>query len=465
MTDRPNVVLIVLDAVRYDHCSYSGYQLNTTPNLDNIRGALYFHKAFSTSTWTLPSHASMFTGLYPTQHGVHVGEGGILSLRLPTFVEKLQQLGYATAAFSRNRLLCTFTSFGRGFETFYEVDRDIENKVRRTQTLLNSIRKVKDPKGSGLGDTIKRAFRMVMRWLLWDIFIPISRSSHSYAAETNKQIRSCLLNVKEPFFLFINYLDVHDYNIGPFQTIKRLLEKPNVLVSELLAKRSLSVRHMRAYDQSLYYLDSKLRDLFRFLESKGCMNRTAIIVTSDHGEMLGEKGLFYHKIGYPYTPLLHVPLVIKDPNTLNNGRMKVDKVLSLAEIGRIILYMVEGKSCLEHIEKLPDWCGVETRGPIDVQWKKARARVIHAEDLYRALITDSYKLIQDVKKGKYQLYDLSKDDKKDISEEKKSKFQELIRILKEWEKELIPVSPSEGIYTPKEEEEIIRRLRSLGYIA
>jgi len=477
MTDRPNVVLIVLDAVRYDHCSYSGYQLNTTPNLDNIRGALYFHKAFSASTWTPPSHASMFTGLYPTQHGVHVGEGGDLYLSLPTFVERLQQMGYATAAFSRNPLLCSITGFGSGFETFYEVNRDIENKVRRTQALTNSIRKVKDPTGSDLGDAIKRTFRMVMRWLLYNILLPLSLGP-SYAAETNKQIRSWLLNVKEPFFIFINYLDVHDQNFGSFQAIKRLLAKPNALVGELLAKPSPSIERTRAYDQSLSYLDSKLGDLFRFLESKECMNRTAIIVTSDHGEMLGERGLFAHLMGYPYTPLLHVPLVIKDPNTLHKGRMNVDKVLSLAEIGRIILHMVEGKSCLEYIEKLPDWCGVETMGPIEPrnqQWRRDRQgrkvhlfvknRKLREAELYRAIITDSYKLIHNFKKGKYELYDLLEDDEKDICDEHKSKFQELFKILKEWEKGLVAVKPPERVFTPEEEKEILRRLKSLGYIA
>lgn len=450
MSEKPNVVLIVLDSVRYDRCSYSGCVNNTTSNLDNIKGGIYFRHAYSTSTWSLPSYASMLTGLYPSEHGVHGSEGGNSYLSSPTFVEDLLRLGYTTVAFSRNPIICSLLGFRRGFKEFCELplNRFFELPLTYSRNL--------DPPLT-LANIFGKVRRMSTRWIYYHIINKIMPFFYIGAEETNEQVQSWLSKAKKPFFLFLIYMDVHDYYLQFKRDLKSYLN--------FLKDWTGTTRSTFLYDRTLYHLDNKVSELFRILKSEGCFDETVIIVVSDHGEMLGERGAWGHDFSYPHSSLIHVPLVVKDPNTPVD-KMWIDQPFSTKDVGNIIHHAIEGRSCLEFLKTYPEWCGAEAMEPTQfLRWRRVegKRRMITSDSSrsYRAIVTKNYHLIHNLNEDKYELYDLSEDDSKDVSSKNQTKLQELIAILKKWEKQLTYMKP-ERMFAPKEE--IKRRLRALGYL-
>lgn len=117
----PNIILIVLDTARAKSFSCYGYHRKTTPNIDRIaeEGVLY-KWCFSPANWTIPSHASLFTGLYPSEHGCHAGNP-LLDENTPTLSELLRSVGYRTVGISCNGLVSELYGFRKGFDFFYEV--------------------------------------------------------------------------------------------------------------------------------------------------------------------------------------------------------------------------------------------------------------------------------------------------------------------------------------------------------
>ena len=120
----PNVLLLVLDATRADHFSCYGYERPTTPNLDSLAaGGLRFTRAVSTSSWTLPAHGSLFSGLTSYENGANSRHGWLVD-SIPTLAELLARKGYRTAAFSNNPHVDRTQNFQRGFEQFQAVWAD-----------------------------------------------------------------------------------------------------------------------------------------------------------------------------------------------------------------------------------------------------------------------------------------------------------------------------------------------------
>jgi len=437
-----NVLLIVADAVRYDYCSYSGIHNNTTPNLDNIKGSAYFHNCFSTSTWTLPSHASLFSGLYPSRHGTHPSEGGTLHFTSPSFVEDLSRFGYATVAFSANPTICPLLGFNRGFKEFYEI-----TSVRKRWIPS----KLDDP-GSGF----KRILRMGFRWLYYRTISGLfPLFAYRSAERINQHVKTWLTNAKEPFFMFINYMDVHDYCSKHSQgLVDRLRQKPK------------NSNPLQRYRYSLNYLDNILGNLIKLLGSHGLIDRTALIVTSDHGEMLGEHNLLGHRAGFPYNTLLHIPLVIRDPKSISEDRIDISHMVSIKNIGSIIHHMIQGKPLLECIKTLPDWVGAECFGGIDeIGWIRDQQgnktlRVKGAPNHFRAVIKDRFKLIHNVPKNNLRLYKMSSNEEET---QNAHVLQTLTNILRKWENQ--PTSAhAHRNYTAEEEKDIRERLKRLGYL-
>jgi len=162
--------------------------------------------------------------------------------------------------------------------------------------------------------------------------------------------------------MFINYMDVHDYYSTHSQgLIDRLVRRSG--------QKPKNSNPSQRYRHALNYLDNMLGDLIKLLESHGLIDRTALIVTSDHGEILGERNLLGHLVGFPYNTLLHVPLVIRDPNSISEDRIDISHMVSIKDIGSIILHIIQGKPLLECIKSLPDWVGAECfKGIDEIDW-------------------------------------------------------------------------------------------------
>ncbi len=298
----PNVVLVVLDTVRADHVSCYGYERETTPHLDVLAAsATRYTSVRATGPWTLPSHASMFTGRFAFQHRADSlqnedGQWRELPLKQEhtTLAEALGELGYRTGGFAANTgYLRTEFQLDQGFDR-YEVERE-------PGVLLNE------------------------RALAW------------------------LDESEGPFFLFVNYMDAHrPYNTQALPE-DRLADVPcdASIPSERLLDRLIGVvlrdgkpappklkeQVTACYDLGIANADLAMGELVAELRRRGLYEDTLLIVTSDHGEYLGEHGLVEHSKDV-YEPALHVPLVLKAPGGATGA--VDDALLSLADLPRLV---------------------------------------------------------------------------------------------------------------------------------
>jgi arylsulfatase A-like enzyme len=284
---RPNVLMIVLDTVRADHLAPYGYERVTTPGLDAFarRCATRYTDAYASSSWTLPSHASLFTGLYPSQHGANYcgakkecGAAGAQPLRrdAPTLAERFAAHGYQTAAITANAHYVT-QSFGldRGFAHF-----DDRWGANLNCLLLPQLAGFLSHVGHSIYRRADSITDLALAWI------------------ANR-------DVDRPFFLFVNYMDAHtphlpappyDAAFGGQQPLDPYA--PPDSLSALL------------YDRELLFLDAHLSRLLGALEAHGLLDDTVITITSDHGEAFGEHGLWWHGRSL-YDDALRVPLYVK----------------------------------------------------------------------------------------------------------------------------------------------------------
>ena len=287
----PHVIFIVLDTVRADRVSFGGTaERDTTPYLASLAAkGVVFTKARSPSNWTLPSHASMFTGLSPTEHGCHF-EHRWLTNDAQTLAEvmKVGAPAYLTAGFSSNVNVSRTFNMHQGFDHWFESWSDEE--VRKG----------------------KSASEMICdRALTW--------------------IDERTENDPGPQFVFMNFMDAHlPYHASPgyekFFGVPSIdaatLEAPDfldrVLAGEVEVDESMRAALELAYDNALRGLDARLQAFFRQLEQRGFLNDCVIVVTSDHGENLGEHGVVDHQ-GSMHETVLRVPLLITGSGVPEGG--------------------------------------------------------------------------------------------------------------------------------------------------
>jgi arylsulfatase A-like enzyme len=311
----PNVLLLVLDTVRAQNLSLYGYGRDTTPRLAEFaRRGVRFDHALAPSPWTLPSHASMFTGR--PAHELSADWLTPLDGAHPTLAEALQARGYLTGAFVANTFFAARDSgLARGF-LHYE-----DHRISFTQVLLSSA----------LG-----RFLTSGRWLrryLPNRAVPARKS----AAEINASFLRWLSERQTgPFLAFLNYYDAHapyrppapfDQRFGPRRPYPWLLDDGATLQflrAEQVTEPGIESM-VDAYDGAIGYLDDQLGKLFDELGRRELLENTLVIVTSDHGEQFGTNGLFGHGNSL-YRPLLHVPLLIVFPTQVPRGRIVAEPV-------------------------------------------------------------------------------------------------------------------------------------------
>jgi arylsulfatase A-like enzyme len=313
----PNVLLIVLDTIRSWNLSIYGYERLTTPELASwMRDGTRFNHALSTTSWTLPSHATMFTGRWP--HELSADWLTPLDHTHPTLAELLASEGYASAGFVANTTYTSYESgLGRGFGHY----RDYP--VTSAQVVLSS----------GLGRYLAGS-RFMRRKLLRVSAEDINRDFLGWLDGRDRD---------RPFFVFLNYLDAH----GPYQPpapYDTLFSAPGSslyienLREDTPAREWSPVARQAAvnkYDESIAYLDAQLGRLFLELKRRGLWDSTLVIVTSDHGEEFGEREVFYHGNSL-YRASLEVPLLVRLPGTVPAGR-EVSAPVSLRDLAATIL--------------------------------------------------------------------------------------------------------------------------------
>jgi len=337
---QPNIVLIVFDAARADHFSSYGYVRNTTPNVDQFakRGVL-FENAISSSSWTLPSMASVFTGLSPHQHGA--GSDLALGNGPRTLAEILRTGGYETAGFNSNPYYGAAPwGLGRGFDTYTD----------SLPTMGYSLD----------ASTLGRKFiePLTEEWFDRSLF------NYPNAHQLNNEVYRWFDHRSDrPYFLFINYYDTHDpYEVPPpydhtfhghiSGSVKHMLHV--VTPSRFYIPPDQRQGVIDAYDGALNYVDSQAEELLRFLQRSPDWSNTYVIITSDHGEGFGEHGAYTHGWNL-FREVLRVPLIVAGPG-IPSG-IRVDDIARTRQIFRTAL----------------DWAGAKGIGPqhasLSPMWK------------------------------------------------------------------------------------------------
>jgi choline-sulfatase len=252
-TSKPNIVLITIDTLRADRLGCYGYRGAETPNLDRLASeGIAFTNAVSHVPLTRPSHTSIFTSLYPYQHGVHDNIAPPLAKNIPTLAEILQSHGYRTAAFVASFVVNSQSGLQRGFQTY--ADR-FDPAKQPTDFALNLEKR---------GDEVYQEFA---DWLS--------------------------LNHQQSYFAWIHLYDPHFPYDPPAPYNARFSDHP--------------------YDGEVAYADSIVGKLTKLFSPN-----TLLIVTSDHGESLGDHGENAHSF-FIYDSTLHVPLIFRWPGNFQKG--------------------------------------------------------------------------------------------------------------------------------------------------
>jgi arylsulfatase A-like enzyme len=315
--DSPNVLIIMMDTVRADHLSAYGYARATTPNLERMAGeGVLFDRAISTSCWTLPAHVSLLTGRFPYEHGAEQSYNG----RYRTLAQELRGRGYRTAAFSANvYFFIRMLGFSPGFLHFEDVFGSVADMFARTfygrkfsEVLLPRL---------GYKDTFgrKRAEEVDQAALHW-----LDESGHA------------------PFLVVLNYFDAHDpYRPPqPFRSRFTKLADPGGLLNEFAGDTHLQnpeqiEGEIDAYDGAIAYMDDAIGKLLADLRKRGLDHNTLVVIAADHGEFLGEHGLYFHRTAL-FRQTIQVPLIFYWPGHVPAGT-RVATPVSLASVASTVL--------------------------------------------------------------------------------------------------------------------------------
>jgi arylsulfatase A-like enzyme len=297
---RPNALVIVLDTVRADHVTLYGYERDTTPELaawvERRDNAVVFPRAYANGTWTVPSHASLFTGRLPNEHGAHFALDGSVRVgfgilpTVPTLAELLKESGYATVAGFANHWLRSVTGMGRGFDRYLRAP-DVDELPF-------------------VGEDLRARF---LPGLTWEVAKGCARAP---------VVNATLLSLVEPWsrgpkplYAFANYVDAHGPYAPPapfrgrFQA-SSLAEPAEHL--DLAHSRERIAEQRARYDEELAYLDHHIGLLLARLDELELLDETWVFITSDHGEAFGEHDVLEHGTTV-HGEVAHVPLIVFPP--------------------------------------------------------------------------------------------------------------------------------------------------------
>lgn len=320
----PNLVFIVLDTVRTDHMGIYGYYRNNTPALEKwtrARRGVVFDQAYSSSPWSLPSHAVMFTGRW--RHELDVAWKRALEDSELTLAEFLREHGYDTGGFVGNLSYCVRgTGLDQGFTRYEDYPLDLRTTLYATELGENLFKWY-----ARLSSEYFKATRPETRPYMGD-----RQELWKSAEQVNNEAIAWIdgrADSKRPFFLFLNYFDAHHPYVTPEGTSHRFGKEPKTVddFRAIIPHRSRPPEDpaeteliVDSYDNCIAYADLQIGSLLNQLEQRGLGENTWFVITSDHGELLGEHGLFGHSKSL-FEPALRVPLILIPPrDALGNQR-------------------------------------------------------------------------------------------------------------------------------------------------
>jgi arylsulfatase A-like enzyme len=508
---RPDIVLLVLDTQRCDRLSCYGYSRPTSPCLDELAAeATLFRRVFATAQWTIPSHASMFTGLYPSEHATNQSSAALPS-GIPTLAERLREGGYMTAAFCNNPLVGVVNNgLRRGFESFLNYSGLLTSRPNQAGVRPGLIGRYRQWFKGRLAATLNRIqnsfarSEFMLEFAFTPLMVPIWQTALSFKGNTPKSLNDAArllierrgVDPQQPIFAFINLMGVHT----PYHPDRRMLERfaPDVIRDREAARyvrrfngdvfgwlapfSDIDERYHHVlsdvYDAEVATQDAHLGVFLRRMRESGALDRTLLLVCADHGDHLGEKGLVGHTVSV-YNELIHVPLMVRDPDGDFPRGAVVDHPVSLRRVFHTLLSAArlasgverdrslaqspaadpDGGTVFSEAEPLQNVLGIMLRRQPDL----ARAR--RFDQPRRAVINGSHKLIQ-TGEDQVELYDLDADPREtvDLAAMLPERVEELQARLSAFVRRADATAPlirrAEGVDDPT----VQRRLRELGYL-
>lgn len=345
--EAPSVLLLVLDTVRAMELSAYGYERATSPSLEAFADSgVRFERAVATAPWTLPSHASLFTGRY--QRDLSVGWSTALDSVAPTLAEHFAARGYATGGFIANLRYCAREyGLGRGFQTYRDFALVGSQLVGSTMAGRRLI---------GLYDDV------------FDRYVLAGRKDGARVVDEFLDWQEA--QGSRPYFAFLNFFDAHEPYAPDAPYDLQFLDAEPATRNLVVGRRHdpKEVEGLRgAYDGAIASLDAELGRLFAELARRQVLDRTIVIVTADHGEEFAEHGYMSHGNGLNF-PALHVPLIVRWPRGGIPAGARVSTPVSIVDIPATIAELsgtTEG-SLLPGTSLAPLWRGDSTanRSPI-----------------------------------------------------------------------------------------------------
>jgi arylsulfatase A-like enzyme len=477
MSGRPNILLLVMDSARAASMSCYGAPRPTTPYLEQLaQESTVYTRTISVGCWTLPVHATLFTGLFPARHGLTISRDA-LPEGFPTLASRLSGAGYDTACFSNNPYISSATGLAQGFdlvEDLWRSSRPRGTAKPRGQALTERL------EGGGTGARLAlpvvksglRARSQARRWRSW------TSTRDSGAQATNELLRSWLEHRADPgrpFFAFVNYMETHEPYRPPHPFNQRFvpgsggrlraarLGSKTAILSDAARGRTDAVDVLRGlYEGTLAYLDERIGQLVEGVRELGALDDTLLVVTSDHGDSLGEHGHLGHRL-YLYEQLVHVPLIVRYPARFPGGARR-DPLVQLGDLHPTILELAGAAG------EVPAGGGPFV-SLLDESSLGARRYAVAENTAPKALGSVRMRMVRGDRlkyiwrsDGTRELYDLEDDpgELENLAGMRGELADELQGELDRWERGLTgeQVETREASY----DEETAERLRGLGYI-
>ena len=353
-SSQPNILLISIDTLRPDHLSAYGYSRDTSPVLQKLaREGVLFREAYSHSTWTLPAHASILTGLNPLAHGVLTREDRLQGYH-ETLAERLNEEGYETVAWvgtKRWGFVGADYGFASGFTRFHHYPHP--NRFWSGILARNIDALLLEYLYRGVGNAHAQVGE-VLRWLDVGRTDPFFAFVHFYDVHSKSAILP--YEAPEPFrdVFCEGALDDFDFCEGALCASDRLLEIARGRKSAL-GKEEIEIARC-LYDGGIAFMDSELGRLFTGLRARGLYDNTIIVVTSDHGEAFFEHERPLHTT--LHEEITRIPMIIRVPGALEGKR--ASGVVRQSDIAPTLLALIgsrplEGAQGKSLVDVLTQW--------------------------------------------------------------------------------------------------------------
>lgn len=312
--NREPVLFILVDTLREDHLSSSGYERATTPRIDELMAESWvFTQAYAQSSWTIPSVASIFTGMHPSSHRIRLATD-IIPDECPTLAEHFRTYGYRTGAFVANMLVTTSNGYGQGFEVYWPPGPPAWSYRQRT-ALEQIVTRLSHAGGKGQGWRINQAF---LQWVgrvkdePWFAYIHYLEPHAPYTPPARDR-QAVAPGVPAGPMFHPKWVDLESEADASGCYDWECLENPPALTD--IAREGMIAN----YDGDVHLVDRRIGDLLDALESAGLLEQLHIIFCADHGEQFFEHAGWGHSHSI-YEELTRIPLAYRPPGGIPGGR-------------------------------------------------------------------------------------------------------------------------------------------------